>query len=263
MAGSPAAPVRLICFPNAGGSATAFRAWSAIIPAGVELLAVQFPGRQKRIKEPLVRDLREAVQQLLPAVMPLTEVPSAFFGDCAGSLVAYELIQALVARGGNLPRRLVVSCSRAPDLSPRHEPLYGLDDAMLSAKMRELAFAPDWLLDDEPTLKAFLPLLRCDFELAETYVRRDGEPLPVPITAIAGTQDRITPKSDVAGWRAHTTKAFDLVPMAGGHDLAQTRAGDIMAVLADTIANDMPSGSDMPFKSEVTTVLAQTRRTGG
>jgi len=49
MAGSPAAPVRLICFPNAGGNTTAFRPWSTQIPPAVELLAVQFPGRQKRI----------------------------------------------------------------------------------------------------------------------------------------------------------------------------------------------------------------------
>ena len=235
LAGSPAAPFRIICFPSAGGSATAFRHWSAQIPPAVELLAVQFPGRQKRIKEPPLRDLREAVRELLPAIMSLAESPSVFFGDCTGSLVAYELIQALAARGTDPPRRLIVSCCRAPNLPPTHAPLFLLDDVALTDKIRALGFAPDWLLNDEPTLKAFLPLLRCDFEMAETYVHRVGNPLAVPITAIAGTRDRITPESDVAAWRTHTTQAFDLVPMEGGHDLAQTRAQELIALVTDAM----------------------------
>lgn len=235
LGGAPDARLRLICFPNAGSSATVFRPWAAKIPPEIELLAVQFPGRQKRIKEPPLRAVGVAVEALLPAIAGVDGPASLFFGDCTGALVAYELIRAMAGEGAALPRHLIVSCCRAPDLPPRHEPLYALDDVTLTAQIRALGFAPEWLLNDQATLKAFLPLLRCDFEMAETYTYRHGAPLPIPITAIAGTRDKITPESDIAAWRAHTCDALDLVRMEGSHDLAQTRVREVVALLAQTM----------------------------
>jgi len=59
-----------------------------------------------------------------------------------------------------------------------------------------------------------------------------GDPLVVPITAVAGTQDRITPESDVAAWRRYTVSRFDFVPMDGGHDLALTRVAHLMTLVS-------------------------------
>lgn len=234
--GSPEAHMRLICFPNAGSSATAFRPWAEEMPPEVELLAVQFPGRQKRIKEPPLRTLGEAVESLLPALSGLTgPAPLFFFGDCTGALVAYELIKAMQTEGYMQPQHLIVSCCRAPDLPPRHQPLFSLDDATLIEQIRSLGFAPEWLLNDQATLKAFLPLLRCDFEMAETYKQSHDATLPIPITAIAGTRDRITPESDVAAWAARTSDAFELVTMESSHDLAQTRLPEVMALLTQVM----------------------------
>ncbi|MEY9893890.1 surfactin synthase thioesterase subunit [Catenulispora sp. MAP12-49] len=49
---SPDAPVRLLCLPHAGGSASFFRAVSQALAPKVEVLAVQYPGRQDRRGEP-------------------------------------------------------------------------------------------------------------------------------------------------------------------------------------------------------------------
>jgi medium-chain acyl-[acyl-carrier-protein] hydrolase len=233
----PEGRLRLICFPNAGSSATVFRPWATEIPPDVELLAVQFPGRQKRIKEPPLRAVGEAVETLRPAVTSLVGRDTLFFGDCTGALVAYELIRALAAEGATLPRHLIVSCCRAPDLPPRHEPLYTLDDAKLTAEIHTLGFAPEWLLNDQATLRAFLPLLRCDFEMAEAYRYSCGAPLSIPITAIAGTRDRITPEGDVAAWRAHTSDTFRLMHMEASHDLAQTHLQEVTGLLRQVIGS--------------------------
>ena len=226
----------VICFPNAGGSATAFRSWSSRVPADIEVLAVQFPGRQKRIREAPFRDLHAAVEGLLPAIAPLSGPNTVFFGDCTGALVAYEAIRAGAASGIPLPRHFLVSCCRAPDLQPRHEPLHALDEPALIAQIRQLSFAPEWLLNDAATLRSFLPLLRCDFELAESYVHRPGNALPIPITAVAGTWDKITPETDVSAWKHHTSASFDFIPMEGSHDLALTRVDD-MLVLVEAAVN--------------------------
>ncbi len=226
---------RLICFPNAGGSATVFRPWRGEMRADVDLLTIQFPGRQKRIREKPLREFNKAMLALLPVIAPLADQNTIFFGDCTGALFAYELIRALAAEGAALPGGLLVACCRAPDLPPRHAPLYDLDDAALTEQIRALGFAPDWLLNDAATLNAFLPLLRCDFELVEAYRHQSGPPLPIPITAIAGTRDKITPETDVAAWKAHTCNAFRFVKMDGSHDVAQTHTRAVMAIVSDLI----------------------------
>lgn len=50
---------RIVCFPHAGGGASFFRPWVKHLPPTVELLAVQYPGRENRYTEPLVGTVAE------------------------------------------------------------------------------------------------------------------------------------------------------------------------------------------------------------
>ncbi len=225
------APRRVICFPNAGGNAAMFRPWLKNAPLDVELFAIQFPGRQKRIREPPLRDFGAAIKALLPVVVPLTGPGTVYFGDCTGALFAYELIRALEAAQATGPGHLVASCCRAPDLPPRHPVLHRLDDIGLTEQIRALGFAPEWLLNDTPLLESFLPLLRCDFELVEPYRHRADPPLRVPITAVAGAHDKITPLTDAAAWKAHTRDVFEFVEMDGNHDLPRTHPDEMMTLV--------------------------------
>ena len=45
---SPCARAQLVCFPHAGGTANFFRNWSRALPWDVDLLALQYPGREER-----------------------------------------------------------------------------------------------------------------------------------------------------------------------------------------------------------------------
>lgn len=235
LGGIPDAPKRVICFPNAGGNAAMFRPWLKNVPPDVELSAIQFPGRQKRIREPPLRDFGAAIKALLPVIAPLTGPGTVYFGDCTGALFAYELVRALEAAQGICPWRLVASCCRAPDLPPRHPTLHLLDDTGLIEQIRALGFVPEWLLNDAPLLKGFLPLLRCDFELVEPYRHSADPPLRVPITVIAGAHDKITPLSDAAAWKAHTRDVFEFVEMEGSHDLARTHPDEVLALVLATM----------------------------
>src|SRR5438309_9605757 len=49
--------VRLVCFPHAGGSASYFNQVSARFSRGVDVVALQYPGRQDRRHERCVADL--------------------------------------------------------------------------------------------------------------------------------------------------------------------------------------------------------------
>lgn len=90
--------LRLICFPYAGAGASVFGRWPASFPPDVEIIAVQLPGRESRISEPVAGNLRDYVSPLVDAIAPLSDKPMAFFGHSMGALLAFDTAQALRAR---------------------------------------------------------------------------------------------------------------------------------------------------------------------
>jgi surfactin synthase thioesterase subunit len=105
---------RLICFPHAGGSASAFHAW--VLPDEFEVWAVQPPGRGPRFAEQEISVLDLLRDEIIEALRPTIDngVPFVFFGHSFGSLVAFEVARALSDRSLTLPMALLVSASPAP-----------------------------------------------------------------------------------------------------------------------------------------------------
>src|SRR5919197_5894001 len=106
---SPRARARLFCFPYAGGAAHIFRQWPQRLPEGVEVCAVQPPGRGGRLRERPFTSLGELVAAAAPALRPFMELPFAFYGHSMGATVAYELARRLEEEGRAGPLHLFVS----------------------------------------------------------------------------------------------------------------------------------------------------------
>ena len=92
-----AAAPALIALPPAGGNAGTFRGWDARLPADVELLAIQYPGRQERQDEPFVTDVEAMLCAIDDALLPLLDRPFALIGASLGGMLAYELAARLKA----------------------------------------------------------------------------------------------------------------------------------------------------------------------
>ena len=91
----PAARLRLICLPFAGGGAAAYRPWLKHLPSDIEMCLVQLPGRETRMRETPYTRLDELVTDLVPALEPFLDRPYALFGHSMGALTAYELTRRL------------------------------------------------------------------------------------------------------------------------------------------------------------------------
>jgi medium-chain acyl-[acyl-carrier-protein] hydrolase len=159
------------------------------------------------------------VQQLAAALAPLTRrTPYVLYGHSMGAWIAYELVRELQRLNRPLPEHLVVAGRRAPHLPASRSPLYQLPDAeLIEAIDQRYGGIPAALLANAELMQIFLPVLRADFELLDTYTWPGGEPLPVPITALAGTEDTTVTVPEVRGWRDYTTADFRLRMVAGGH----------------------------------------------
>src|SRR5262249_51547113 len=111
----PRPRLRLFCFPHLGGLAQRYAAWPRALPPGVEVCAVQLPGRSPREDEPPIRDVEAPLAALEEAMLPLGDAPFAFFGHSGGALVAFELARHLRRKGRRLPEKLLLSAPESPD----------------------------------------------------------------------------------------------------------------------------------------------------
>ena len=212
-----AARIRLFCFPYAGGGASLYRTWAQGLPPQVEVCPVQLPGRENRIREEPFRRMETLVEALAAGLAPLLDRPFAFFGHSMGSLIAFELTRHLVRERGLSPAHLFVSGHRAPQLPPRDEPIHPLPDEEFLAKVFELNGTPEEVRTDPELRALFLPILRADFELCETYGYQEAAPLPCPVSAFGGLGDHHVPREDLQAWQEQSQGRFVLRMLPGDH----------------------------------------------
>lgn len=211
------ATLRLFCFPYAGGSASIFRGWAEKLPATVEVCAVQLPGRGSRLLEPAITRMPRLIKAIAPAILPYLDKPFAFFGHSMGTAISLELARYLRRKSQVEPVHLFVSGGRAPQLSVPELITYNLPEAEFLDELRRLNGTPTEILEHPELMTLMLPVLRADFELVQTYVYTDGEPLACPITAFGGTLDKEVGLRRLQAWRAQTTSHFSYNMIAGDH----------------------------------------------
>lgn len=230
------ASTRLFCFPFAGGSATAFHGWRSRLSAhDIEVCAVQPPGREERLGEPLFDRMAALVPALADAVEPLMDRPFAFFGHSLGALVAYELCRELVRRGRALPLHLFASAHRAPHLRRSRPALHALPDEQFRAGLRALRGTPPSVLDNPELSRMFFPILRADLALTDNYVIDRADPIDCPITALAGTHDPLVDEPEVAAWERCTRRDFRLMVLPGGHFFVREQEAAVLALLVEAM----------------------------
>lgn len=232
---NPQAGLTLFCFPFAGGGASVFARWGQMVPAGIEVCGVQPPGREERLGEPAFRTADALVADLLPRIAPLSDRPYALFGHSMGAFLAYETAQALSARG-RPPAHLFVSAQRAPQLPLNRPVSYDLPDAGFEARLRALNGTADAALQSRELMELVMPLLRSDFELSETYARRQQPPLTCPITVFGGTGDDEVDRDGLEAWAEATQGPVELQMFDGDHFFLRSHAQQLVAALGRALA---------------------------
>lgn len=214
---SPAAKLRLVCFPYAGGTNAVFRQWPEFMSATVEIHSLDLPGRGNRIGVPPFTRLPSLIDALLPDFELHLNRPFAFFGHSMGGLIAYELAVALRDRGLAQPAHIFLSAHPAPQLPLADPPIHALPDSAFIARLRELQGTPEEVLHHGELMEVFLPILRSDFMLCETYAYRDRGPLNAAISVFGALSDPRVTRVQLEAWRFLTTNSFRIRMFPGGH----------------------------------------------
>lgn len=207
--------ITLFCFPFAGGGASAYNSWVQKMKGKVTVCPIQLPGREERIMEKPYHNMTDMLDELEETIWENIRGPYAFWGHSMGGKIAYELEKRMEKRG-KTARCFMVSGSRIPSI-PEPNPIYHLPDDEFKKVLGRFEGTPKEILENQELLDFFLPMLRADFTMDETYYDKDLITLRSPIEAFGGRNDREADEAAMKEWGKYTEGAFHCHMFEGGH----------------------------------------------
>jgi len=180
-------------------------------------VAIQLPGRESRFSEPLLDNVLDIVNKLSVSFSDYLDKPYIFFGHSIGALTSFEFTRILRKKGMRQPQHLIISGAKAPQVPLKRRPIHHLPDLELIEKIREYNGIPSYILEDKELMAIFLPIIRADFCVSETYNYHSEPPLSCPITALGGLNDDTFDSQDLLKWHEQTSSLFEYELLSGDH----------------------------------------------
>lgn len=236
----PHARVRLVCFPFAGGGASIYSRLADALPQSVEMIAVQLPGREDRSREQPPSSVPSLASAVSVALLPYADFPMAFYGHCAGALLAHEVAHEIRNRYGIRAVHLFAGAQGAPHLNraARVRPLHSMSDSGMLFELANRGGLPDSVAANEDLVNMLVPLLRADFALWENYSFGEHPRLDIPITTLRDPEDPFCDAGAIAAWEEYTSDEFNSVLVRGGHYFitsCEQQVGNVISeMLVDT-----------------------------
>lgn len=230
---APSNAPTIILFPPAGGAATYFHGLSELLAPALDVVSVQYPGRQDRWDERPIDDIRTLAERVTEAVRARASGPVGLFGHSMGAIVAFEVAVRLERYDG--VSGLMVSAHRGPT-RPRPDiyPLQG-DDELID-EIRLLGGMDTQLLADSDVAELIMPALRADFHAVGHYEYRPGDTVSCPITGLVGDRDPRVSECDVAAWAEVTSAGSEFRTFGGGHFYLQAHQPSLAAMIRTRLA---------------------------
>ncbi|MEU3309041.1 alpha/beta fold hydrolase [Nocardiopsis sp. NPDC006832] len=226
----PDPELRLFLMHHAGGSHLLYREWLPHLPDDWEVCLLEAPGRGRLAGRSALTEVRELVDHVRSAIVPLMDRPTAFFGHSMGALVIHELVRTLALRGDPLPFWAGLSAWCA-DVAEERIPAHTLPTSELRSRVAELGGTPRELLEDIRLWELYEPVIRADFQLVDTWAPDGGTPWPagVTVSVFGGSEDAVAEPGVLREW-SHREFPGGPEPRVfqGGHFYFQGRVGEVV-----------------------------------
>lgn len=213
---------KLFIFPYAGGGVSSFREWKNYFN-DYALFVAQYPGRENRFNEKPITEFHSIIDNLYESVLKHISKDTIyyFFGHSFGAKVLYELLVRFKKNLINMPRGIIVSASRAPCYKEKN-PIHCMDDYSFVEELKRFSSIPSEIVENFNIMKNFIPCLRADFTLDETYFNSDVLKIDVPILALMGRYDKELTLEELLKWKEYTSKDFFCEHIDGEHMFIHT-----------------------------------------
>ena len=232
--------VRMVCFPHAGGTASAYAGWRAGLECSVELIAVRYPAREDRLCDPPVRNLRITARMIADDLQRLhTErpLPLVLFGHSMGASIAHEV--AVLLRGARMPVVLLLVSARLPVMAIK--PGRRKSDEELAAMLCDMDPANGEVLGDPELCELVWPAIRADHDATNRYHGHRLPRLDVPIAALGGSSDDHANPESLNLWKECTEAGFRTRLFGGGHFYYREDLESFLAVISAYVSDAVDS----------------------
>lgn len=245
--------------PHAGGGASYYRRLATGIATDVDVIVVQYPGREDRLDDSPSDSLIALADSIAREISDTEMDAPILFGHSMGALVAFEVARRLESDGrpASAPHHIVLS-GRGPQ--PPSSTVHLSSDDELVRTIEDLGATPAGLLDDADIRAMLLGPIRDDYRLVETYRLEPAPLLAADITTFAGLDDPTVETSDVRAWQKMTRGRYRSEVFPGGHffpaentgtfhaalDRVMSPAGQIHDKRCCDLCRDRPAGTARP-----------------
>ncbi|MEQ9366331.1 MAG: alpha/beta fold hydrolase [Leptospirales bacterium] len=239
----PLAALDLFCFPPAGGTSGLYRNWHRALPESIQVHAIELPGREARFSETPFQNMGGLLDELVPKIESARHPnrPFVLFGHSMGASIAFETTRRLRERNGAPPALLCLSGRKPPQTPERFALMHDLSESDFIDGLRAYGGTPEAVLQNEELMELFVPLLRADFSLFETWPYEPQPPLRVPFAVFGGEDDPRALRGELQAWRIHTAADFRLRMLPGGHFFLRDEEALMLDALGETILSQVKS----------------------
>jgi pyochelin biosynthesis protein PchC len=225
----------LIAFPHAGAGASAYHQMASVLESA-ETWAVQLPGRESRLAEPVCTDMPTLAASLSEELAPLLDRPFGVYGHSLGAVIGFEVCLNL-AKSGLAPEFFLPAASRAPG-AWRLPP--GMPENLEGSALVDFARkggTPEEVLANEEFREIVFRSLRADLKLGSTYLADPAGHLSCPVTAFYGLSDPAIRADAMRHWADATTGPFGIRAIQGSHLFLLESADALGLAVRDVISH--------------------------
>lgn len=209
--------IRLFVFPFVGGRASLFRNWEDYLSKQVEICCLQLPGREERYYEKPYVHINECLQELSENFQKFIELPYVFFGHSMGSLFCYEISRFLESMNVPLPLHVFLSGARPPRKFIMDSCISQLNDDDLVDELKKYNGIPEDILNEKDYIKIFLPIIRADLLIMESYNFNNNYRFSMPLTVFGGESDSAVDCKELKEWNDFTRAYCRIFILPGDH----------------------------------------------
>jgi medium-chain acyl-[acyl-carrier-protein] hydrolase len=210
-------PITLFLLPFAGGSSYSYKEFTKYESDKLKLSPLELPGRGKRIRESLKTNVHELVDDIFAQISTKLNKPYMIYGHSMGTLLTYLLTKKIIKHQLNLPLWLFLTGSVGPSVIENRKTKYHkLPASEFMDRVKGLGGLPDEILSHPELLEFYLPILRADFEVVETYQHQPTVPFDIPMDITIGTEDEAS-LEEAKMWQLETIEPLRLNQYEGNH----------------------------------------------
>lgn len=231
--------IKLICLPYAGGSARVYSKWVNMLDKSIEVISPELTGREKRYNEPYYENLKEAVEDIYKNIRLIIDSgPYSLFGHSMGSLLTFELYYKLKEKGHREPEAIFFSGKAAPNI-PVKEKVHLYSEKQILKKISSLGGTPKEVLDNKDILNFYLPIIRADYKIIETYeYKQKNSLISSPCHILYGSEDDIA-LEELLAWENHTYDIPKFYEICGGHFFIKDQENMVTSLLNQVLLGKM------------------------